>query len=103
MNNRNIGKNIVGLVNDTLSDIREESKFAPLLEDKKHFAELRKMISKTSSKLIQNFQFEYVEPEPKLLTDEEYLEKIDLHIAESRKKIDKIRSQVQELQARNSG
>ena len=103
MNNQNMGKNISGLVNDTLEDIRQESKFSPLLEDKKHFAELRKMISKTSSKLIQNFQFEYVKPETKLLTDEEYLEKIDMHIAQSQKNIDKIRFLVQELQARNSG
>ena len=100
MNKRNMGKNIGALVKDTLIDIREESKFVPLLEDKKHFAELRKMISKTSSQLIQNFQFEYIEPEPKVLTDEEYLAKIDQHIAESRRNIDQIRAQIQELQCR---
>ena len=100
MNRSNMGENISALVKDTLTDIQEEDEFAPLLEDKKLFAELRKMISKTSSGLIQRFQFEYVPVQRKELTDEERLEKIDKHIAETHINIQKIRSQVEELQRR---
>lgn len=96
----NMGENISALVKDTLTDIQEEDEFAPLLEDKKLFAQLRKMISKTSSGLIQRFQFEYVPVQRKELTDEERLEKIDKHIAETHINIQKIRSQVEELQRR---
>lgn len=100
MNKGNMGKNISSLVKDTLVDIQEEDELAPLLEDKKLSAELRKMISRTSSHLIQTFQFEYIPVEPEELTDEDRLIKIDKHIAETWITIDKIRSQVKELQQR---
>lgn len=100
MNKGNMGKNISALVQDTMVDIQEEDEFTPLLEDKKLSAELRKMISRTSSCLIQTFQFEYIPVEPKELTDEERLVKIDKHLAETWITIDKIRSQVKELRSR---
>lgn len=102
MKKQNIGKNINELVKDTLVDIREESKFTSLLQNKKLFAELRKMISQTSARLIQTFQFEYMEPKPKVPMDEEQLAKIDRHISDTHRNLNEIRTRIQELQRRNS-
>lgn len=99
MDKKNIGHNIRALFQDASYDIEQDEEYQFIFQDKKLLRQLRQKLIQESSKVIQNYQFEYDQivaiPNPISYN------KLDEQIANTQLTIDQIRQQVMEIKKKN--